>query len=287
MHAGPLIDVDTLARALGVDDASAVDPPPVVLDVRWRLAGAPPAELYRQGHLPGGTAVDLDRDLAGPPGQGGRHPLPDPAVLEATLRRWGIGTGSVIVAYDEADGSSAARAWWTLRWAGLDDVRVLDGGLAAWRAAGYPLTTVVPTPTPGDVRVDPGRMPTLDAGGAARVAATGILLDARSGERYRGEVEPVDPVAGHIPGAVSAPVSGNVDSEGRFRPASALRERFTILGVRDDTPVGVYCGSGVTAAQQILALQLAGIPAALYVGSWSDWVADPSRPIRTGGGAVG
>jgi thiosulfate/3-mercaptopyruvate sulfurtransferase len=257
----------------------------VLLDVRWRLGGPSPAELYASGHLPGAVAVDLDRDLAALVGDGrrGRHPLPEPGALQEALRRWGIDEESSVVAYDDADGSSAARAWWLLRWAGLRDVRVLDGGIAAWTAAGLPLTTNMPAPEPTNVVVRPGAMPVLDATGVAElVARGGVLLDARVEPRYRGEVEPVDPVAGHIPGARSAPTSGNVDASGRFLSPKQLRERFAGLGVEPGQAVAAYCGSGVAAAQEVLALHLAGVPAALYAGSWSEWVADPSRPIETG-----
>jgi thiosulfate/3-mercaptopyruvate sulfurtransferase len=276
-----LIDTRDLDAALR--NVSA--PRPVVLDVRWRLGGPPPAELYASGHLPGAVAVELDRDLAAPVGDGkrGRHPLPEPGALQEALRRWGINEDSSVVAYDDADGSSAARAWWLLRWAGLRDVRVLDGGIAAWTAAGLLLTAEVPSPELGNVLVRPGAMPVLDAEGAAGlVAGGGVLLDARVEPRYRGEVEPVDPVAGHIPGARSAPASGNVDVSGRFLSAERLRERFARLGVEADRAAGAYCGSGVTAAQEVLALHVAGIPAALYAGSWSEWVADRSRPVETG-----
>ena len=257
----------------------------VLLDVRWRLGGPSPAELYASGHLPGAVSVDLDRDLAAPVGDGrrGRHPLPEPGALQEALRRWGIDEESSVVAYDDADGSSAPRAWWLLRWAGLRDVRVLDGGIAAWTAAGLPLTTNMPAPEPTNVVVRPGAMPVLDATGVAElVARGGVLLDARVEPRYRGEVEPVDPVAGHIPGARSAPTSGNVDASGRFLSPKQLRERFAGLGVEPGQAVAAYCGSGVAAAQEVLALHLAGVPAALYAGSWSEWVADPSRPIETG-----
>jgi len=256
-----------------------------VLDVRWRLGGPPPGEMYATGHLPGAVGVDLDRDLAAPVGDGsrGRHPLPEVGALQEALRRWGIDEDSSVVAYDDADGTSAARAWWLLRWAGLHDVRVLDGGIAAWTAAGLPLTTHVPTPKPGSVVVRPGARPVLDADGVAElVAGGGVLLDARVEPRYRGEVEPVDPVAGHIPGARSAPAGGNVAASGRFLGPDRLRERFARLGVEPGLTVGAYCGSGVVAAQVVLALHLAGVPAALYAGSWSEWVADPSRPVETG-----
>lgn len=255
---------------------------PVVLDVRWRLGGPPPAEMYAAGHLPTAVPVDLDTELSGPrtPGSG-RHPLPEPAALEAALRRWGIGADDEVVAYDDADGTSAARAWWLLRWAGLRRVRVLDGGYAAWVAAGLPVTTEVPRPAAGDVVVRPGGMPVLDAAGARELAATGVLLDARAPERYRGAVEPVDPVAGHIPGAVNAPATGNV-AGGRFLSPAELRARFAELGIGAGTAVGAYCGSGVVAAQEVLALELAGVAAALYPGSWSEWVTDPDRPVATG-----
>ena len=286
---GPLISVGALAAELGLGPGAgpagasrASGAVPVVLDVRWRLLGPPPAELYAAGHLPGAVPVDLDADLAGPPGPGGRHPLPDPADLQAALRRCGVRSGDAVVAYDDGDGSSAARAWWLLRWAGLRDVQVLDGGFAAWTAAGLPVTTEVPDPPSGDVVVRPGGMPVLDAAGAAEVAARGVLLDARAPERFRGELEPVDPVAGHIPGARNAPLAGNVGTDGRFRSPAELRRRFADLGVSAGTPVGAYCGSGVTAAQEVLALELAGIPAALYAGSWSQWITDPDRPVATG-----
>jgi thiosulfate/3-mercaptopyruvate sulfurtransferase len=277
----PLVDVTELAElARSVTTVGFV-----VLDVRWRLSGPSPSELYAGGHLPGAIGVDLNHDLAGPVGGGehGRHPLPETQVLQATLRRWGVKADSTVVAYDDADGSSAARAWWLLRWAGLTDVRVLNGGIAAWVGAGQPITTEVPEPAPGDVVVRSGGMPTLDADGAAGLPdAGGVLLDARAEARYRGEVEPVDPVAGHIPGARSAPFGGNVDEDGRFLEPERLRERFAALGVRPDGAVGAYCGSGVTAAQAVLALEVAGVPAALYPGSWSEWVADPARPVATG-----
>jgi thiosulfate/3-mercaptopyruvate sulfurtransferase len=282
---GPLVGVDELAACLGPRARPGRGAaPPVVLDVRWRLLGPPPAELYAAGHLPGAVLVDLDTDLAAPVGSGerGRHPLPDPGELQATFRRCGIRTGSAVVAYDDGDGSSAARAWWLLRWAGHRDVRVLDGGFAAWAARGLPVTTDVPEPAYGDIVVRPGGMPVLDAAGAAEVAAHGVLLDARAAERYRGEVEPVDRVAGHVPGARSAPLGDNLGPDGRFRAPDELARRFAALGVRPGSQVGAYCGSGVTAAQEVLSLELAGIPAALYAGSWSEWIADPDRPVATG-----
>jgi thiosulfate/3-mercaptopyruvate sulfurtransferase len=257
----------------------------VLLDVRWRLAGPPGIDSYRQGHLPGAVFVDLDRDLAGPPGPAGRHPLPDPAAFQAAMRAAGVSRDRPVVVYDDSDAMSAARAWWTLRYFGHPDVRVLDGGYRAWAGAGLPASTDEPAPAPGDFTAEPGQMPVLDAADAQETARTGLLLDARAGERYRGETEPVDPVAGHIPGAVSAPTAGNVKPDGTFSDPAALAARFAALGADPGlgTPVGSYCGSGVTAAHEVFALALAGIPAALYVGSWSNWVTDPARPVATGG----
>ncbi len=274
----PLVSVAELA-------AEMVGHPPVLLDVRWRLAGPSAYGDYLAAHLPGAVFVDLDAHLAGPPGSQGRHPLPDPASLQEALRSWGVRSGARVVAYDDADATTAARAWWVLRWAGVEDVRVLDGGLRAWVAGGRPVDDVIPQPAPGDVVVRPGSLPVIDAQGAAGVARTGRLLDARAAPRYRGEVEPIDPVAGHIPGAISAPATGNVDATGRFLAPGDLRKRFTAFGVDGSQAVGVYCGSGVVAAQQVLALARIGVPAALYPGSWSEWVTDGQRPVATGSSA--
>ncbi|MEV1080368.1 sulfurtransferase [Streptomyces sp. NPDC050211] len=262
--------------------------PPVLLDVRWQLsvakaAGEPPFDgraEYEAGHLPGAVYVDLDRELASAPGEHGRHPLPDMAEFGTAMRRAGVSSSVPVVAYDGGQGWAAARAWWLLRWTGHPDVRVLDGGLPAWQG---PLETTVPVPAEGDFQPVPGAVDMLDAEGAAALARSGVLLDARAGERYRGEVEPIDPVGGHIPGAVSAPTNENVAPDGRFLAADELRARFKTLGASEDGPeVGVYCGSGVSAAHEVLALAVAGIPAALYVGSWSEWSADPSRPVAVG-----
>lgn len=263
-------------------DLLDADPRPVLIDVTWNLAGPPGRETYAAGHLPGAHFVDLDTELAGPPGRDGRHPLPSANLVEAALRRAGAGAGAAVVVYDAANSTAAARAWWIFRYFGVNDVQVLDGGLAAWRAAGGEVTTVVPPAGDGDFTATPGGMPVLTADQAAARAASGLLLDARAPERYAGETEPIDPVAGHIPGAVNAPTVANVDADGRFLPAAVLRERFARLGAEPDTEVGVYCGSGVTAAHQALALEIAGLTADLYVGSWSEWITDPSRPVATG-----
>jgi thiosulfate/3-mercaptopyruvate sulfurtransferase len=295
----------------------------VLLDVRWRLGGPDGATEYAQGHLAGAVFVDLERDLAAPAGPGtGRHPLPTPAVLQRALRRAGVTASSTIVVYDDWNGLSAARAWWLLRWAGLSDVRVLDGGLSAWTSSGGSLTTsspdlasspdavsgsltdavpgslagdfvvrpgsllgdfvVRPGSLLGDFVVRPGSLPVLTADEAAELARSGILLDARAGERYRGEVEPIDPVAGHIPGAVNAPTTDNLAPDGRLLPPDVLRARFVALGLDGSRPIGAYCGSGITAAHELLALEVAGIDAVLYPGSWSEWVSDPARPVATG-----
>ncbi|MFI0216997.1 sulfurtransferase [Streptomyces lydicus] len=257
--------------------------PPVLLDVRYQLGGPPGRPVYEAGHLPGAVYVDLDSELAGPPGAAGRHPLPDLDVFAGAMRAAGVRADRPVVVYDGGQGWAAARAWWLLRWSGHPDVRVLDGGLAAWQAAGKELSTDKEAPQAGDFTPAPGALPLLTADGAAALARRGVLLDARAGERYRGEVEPIDRVAGHIPGAVSAPTTENVAEGGTvFRDASELAERFAALGATADAEVGVYCGSGVSAAHQVLALAVAGVPAALYVGSWSEWTADPARPVATG-----
>ncbi|MGW4368682.1 sulfurtransferase [Nocardia takedensis] len=250
-----------------------------LLDVRWALGDPDGPQHYLDGHIPGAIFVDLETELAAPPAPAlGRHPLPDPDRLQRCARSWGIRTGDTVVVYDAIGGMSAARAWWLLRWAGVVDVRILDGGLPAWIAAGGPLATgAEPDPEPGDVDLRPGQLPVVDADAVA--SWDGVLLDARAAERYRGEVEPVDPRAGHIPGALSAPTAANLDADGRFRAADALRERFAAYG---SGPIAVYCGSGVTAAHQIAALASIGVEAALYPGSWSQWSNDPDRPVATG-----
>jgi thiosulfate/3-mercaptopyruvate sulfurtransferase len=269
-----LISVAELADALVAAD------PPTVLDVRWRLGGPPARADYEAGHIPGAAFVDLDVDLCGKPGPGGRHPLPDPAELQDALRAAGVRADRAVVAYDAGESQAAARLWWTLRWAGHPEVRVLDGGFAAWRAGKRPVEPGTVTPPPGDLTVRPGQLPVLEAADAARVAHTGVLFDVRVPVRYRGEQEPVDPVAGHIPGAVNLPAGELVGPDGHLLPPGALRETFAAAGLVPGRPVGAYCGSGVTAANTVLALTVAGVPdPALYVGSWSHWITDPARPV--------
>lgn len=273
-----LIDVPALAARLG-------DPRTAVLDVRWTLAEPDGRDAYRAGHIPGAVYVDLDGELADHSATGeGRHPLPSEAAFTAAMRRWGLHDGDTVVVVDDAGGMSAARAWWLLRHAGWSDVRLLDGALAAWRDAGLPLETGDVVPEPGSATASFGAMPVVDLDEADALASAdaGVLLDARAAERYRGEVEPIDPRAGHIPGAVSAPTAGNLAPDGRFLAADALRERFAALGADGRHPVGVYCGSGVNAAHQVAALAVAGIDAALYPGSFSQWSTRTERPVATG-----
>jgi thiosulfate/3-mercaptopyruvate sulfurtransferase len=255
-----------------------------LLDVRWSLNGPPGIDEYLNGHIPGAVFVDLDRELSAPPGPGGRHPLPDAWSFTAAMRAAGVSSSRAVVAYDAATSMAAARAWWLLRYFGHRDVSVLDGGLAAWTAAGYPVATTPVVAGDGDFVASPGAMPLVDAAGAAKLASAGVLLDSRAPERFRGDTEPVDPVAGHIPRARNRPASANLDSAGRFKGSEALREGYGELGIDDGAEVGAYCGSGVSAAHQVLALELAGYRAALYAGSWSEWITDPDRPVARGPG---
>lgn len=255
-----------------------------VLDVRWSLGGPPGRAEYAAGHIPGAVFVDLEAELAAPASRAaGRHPLPDPAALQAAARRWGLREGDPVVVTDGAGNLAAARAWWLLRDAGIAEVRLLDGALPAWVAAGFPLETGERTPPPGDVILRPGALPRVGIDAAAALpAAGGVLLDARAPERFRGDVEAIDPRAGHIPGARNAPAAANLDASGRFLDRETLRERFAALGAVPGAAVAVSCGSGVTAAGTIAALAIAGVDAALFPGSWSQWSADPARPVAVG-----
>lgn len=252
-----------------------------LLDVRWRLGEKPGSgfDRYLQGHLPDARFLDLEAVLTGPTTDPtlGRHPLPGIDQLGAGLGALGIDPGAPIVVYDEPGSFAAGRAWWVLRWGGLD-VRVLDGGIRAWVAAGHLLETEEPEAAFGlPLALTTGHLPTLDADDVA--AFDGILIDVRASERYRGEVEPIDARAGHIPGAVNRPVSDYWTMDGTLPGEAELRGQ---LALPEDTPVAVYCGSGVSAAQVVLALASLGVDAALYPPSWSGWSADPSRPVAAG-----
>lgn len=278
-----------LISAAQLAEAISTGEPPVVLDIRFRLNGPDGTQEYLDGHIPGAVYVDLPTELAGrEKGFSGRRPLPEIHDLERDARRWGIRTGSRVVVYDNNSGQQAARAWWVLRWAGIADVRLLDGGYAAWEKAGLPITRDVPLPQRGDVSLSGGHLPILDADGAARLATTGILLDARDGASFRGaEPIPGSPAEGHIPGAISAPTAENLDAEtGLFASEERLRARFSQLGLTaesaKDRGLGVYCGGGVTATHELLALATLGIEGALFPGSWSAWSADPARPVARG-----
>ena len=254
-----------------------------VLDVRYRLGSDTGPAEHAEGHIPGAAYVDLDRDLAGPPGTRGRHPLPEPGVFVAAMRRAGVWRARPVVVYDDWAGLAAARAWWLLRHYGHPDVRLLDGSWPAWVAAGGAVEAGAGeggegNPPPGDFDGRPGSMPVREA---AQIPTTGVLIDARAPERFRGEHEPIDPVAGHIPGAVNVPTVRNLDNHGHLRDRHELAAVYAEVGAVPGADVAAYCGSGVTAAQTVLALELVGIPAALYPGSWSEWIVDPTRPVAT------
>lgn len=261
------------------------DPDLRIVDVRFDLADVHAGRAaYTAGHLPGAVYLHLDDDLSGPKGaHGGRHPLPDPHELALRLGAAGIDERSHVVVYDAGDAMMAGRLWWLLRWLGHDRVQVLDGGLAAWTEAGLGLSQELPQPRAAVFSGQPrqamlvSRQELLD-----RLDEPGLaLVDARAAERYRGEVEPIDPVAGHIPGAVNLPFGGNLDG-GRFRAPEALAQRFAAVAEADE--VVVYCGSGVSAAHDLMALEAAGVQGArLYAGSWSDWVSYEDAPVATGG----
>jgi thiosulfate/3-mercaptopyruvate sulfurtransferase len=262
---------------------------PVVADVRWTLGGPPGKPEYEAGHIPGAVWVDLESHLADLPGAGGRHPLPDVAVFEQAMRDIGVRQDSLVIAYDAATSQAAARLWWLLSDAGHDDVRVLNGGLAAWKAAGLPTASgMTPRPALGDFVARPGHRRRLSADQiSARLGKPDAptLVDVRAAERYAGENEPIDPVAGHIPGAVNVPSAANAYPDGRFLPPAEIAALYEAAGavsqgVTDDAVL--YCGSGITAAQSLLALESAGLTAAIYPGSWSEWISDPNRPIAVG-----
>jgi thiosulfate/3-mercaptopyruvate sulfurtransferase len=274
MH--PLITARELAALLGGGRTVRL------LDVRWRLDRPDGRPEYLEAHLPGAVYVDLDHELAshGRP-EDGRHPLPTRDALESAARRWGLRAGDTVVAYDDAGGLAAARAWWLLSRAGVADVRVLDGGLSAWTREGLPLEEGDVVPQPGDIVLHDATEGIADIDDAAAWPSRGVLLDVRAAERYRGEVEPLDPIAGHIPGAVNLPIS-TLLSDGLLRSSDELRAAFEAAGATQDTPVAAYCGSGITAAQAALAGVVAGIDVTVYPGSWSQWSNSPGRPVATG-----
>jgi thiosulfate/3-mercaptopyruvate sulfurtransferase len=271
-----LIAPETLRARIG-------DPGLRICDVRWWLNDPGKGRRdYDAAHLPGAIFIDLVAELAVSPAlrpDAGRHPLPDPAAFARTMEERGIGDGTEVVAYDDAGGTIAARLWWMLDSLGFDRVGVLDGGLQAWTATGGELTDAVPVYPRGHLHLGDawtGRMSREEL--AARLGSIAVV-DARAGERYRGEVEPIDPIAGHIPTAVSRPTGGSLGPDGRFLPPSALRDRFGDLG---ETVVS-YCGSGVTACHTALAMRIAGLPDAIvYCGSYSDW-STAGMPVVTGG----
>ncbi len=274
---GPLVDAHWLRTHVSDTDLR-------VIDFRWYLSGRIAADEYAKGHIPGAVFVDMDRELTARKGPG-RHPLPGGGQIERAMRAAGVNRATRVVVYDDTGGSIAARLWWLLRYVAHPNVAVLDGGLQAWTAEGGKLSTDVPVVEEGDFNAGPprdGAVVDKEYVAAARDDAHAVLLDARSAERYRGDAEPIDARPGHIPGARNAPWSSNL-VDGRFAPAEELRARYQSLGVLDASDVIVYCGSGVTACHDLLALERAGISGAkLYEGSWSDWARDASLPAACG-----
>ena len=268
---GPLVSPEWLHQHIG-------DPDLRVIDFRWYLVGKQGRDAYLAGHIPGAVFVDMDA-ITGKEG-GGRHPLPTKAQFEDEMRRAGVSAGTKVVVYDDAGGSTAARLWFLLGWFGHPAQAVLDSGLQGW---GEPLETNVPYIEPGDFKArTPDRERIVDFNRVRRMRS-GTLLDARVGERYRGEKEPIDPKAGHIPGAISAPWFDNLDSEARFKSKAELRKHYEKLGVDDEHGAVVYCGSGVNSCHDLLALEIAGFNnVKLYAGSWSDW-SNREAPVATGG----
>ena len=276
-----LVDAPTLLAGIGDRDLR-------LFDCRFSLSDPEAGRrAYAAGHLPGAFYADLDAHLSSPIGPTtGRHPLPDPARLAAWLGGCGVSPQTRVVVYDDAGGGFAVRLWWLLRWMGHDRVALLDGGLQAWIAAGGELTRMVSRHAPAELiaRPDNSRWITTESLAAELSAGRLILIDARAPERFRGDREPIDPVAGHIPGAINLPLTENLDADGRFLSADRLRERFTrSIGQAPPSSVVHSCGSGVNACHNLLAMELAGLHGSrLYAGSWSEWIRSPERPVATG-----
>lgn len=275
-----LVDAATLRAHLS-------DPAWRIVDVRHQLADVGYGErAYAAGHIPGAVFLHCDRDLSGPTtGSNGRHPLPDPLRLAARLGEIGVGAATQVIVYDDAQGMIAGRLWWLLRWLGHDRVAVLDGGLPAWLAAGGEMVVEVPILPRADFNARPCAS-CVDADHVRAFLETSRihLIDARSPDRFRGENETIDPVAGHIPGAVNRFFQNNLQADGRFKPAAELRaEWLAVLAGRSPEDVVHQCGSGVSACHNVLAMEIAGLPGSrLYAGSWSEWCADPRRPVAKG-----
>lgn len=274
--------MSNFVSATELNEMLAAESPVRLIDVRWRLDRPDGHSDYLAGHIPGAVYVPLDTELATHGEQSeGRHPLPSTQTLQDAARRWGVRQGDLVVAYDDAKGLSASRAWWLLRQGGVD-VRVLDGGLRAWVAAGLPQATDDVRVDPGDVVLDEIGRDAISIEQAASFPDAGVLLDVRAPERYRGDHEPLDPIAGHIPGAVNLPMAAHLDDEGKILDLHTLQATFADVGVQEGTPVAAYCGSGVTAAHTALVLDEVGIPAKVFPGSWSQWSNTPGRPVARG-----
>lgn len=276
-----LISVPVLAERLNDRDARTV-----VLDCRSYLMDPDQGRRhYREGHIPTAVFIDLDTDLSAPiTATSGRHPLPDFTQLSTTLAQSGVSATTQVVVYDDCGGAMAVRAWWLLRMLGHTAVAVLDGGYPAWLAADYPVTDEVAQVIPGNFSGQPDLSMILPLQQVAEFATTGLLIDARSAERYRGEQEPIDPVAGHIPGAVNRPLQQNLTADGLFKSKTVLQQEWRyFMGDYQPQQVAHYCGSGVTACHNLLAMEHAGLSGSkLYPGSWSEWIRDPQRPVATG-----
>lgn len=275
-----------LISATQLAELIAAGRPVSVLDVRWSLADTDGSAAYRAAHLPGAVFVSLEDELSDHSVAGrGRHPLPSGSAVQAAARRWGISDGAPVVVYDDWNRAGSSRAWWVLTAAGLPDVRILDGGLAAWRDAGGELESGAVQPAPGDVTVRhedlyAGERSTLTA--AQISAGVGTLLDARPPDRYRGDTEPLDASSGHIPGATNLPCMMLLADDGTFLDTATLTGLLADRGVADDAAASVYCGSGITATITVAALATLGQRAALFPGSWSEWSSDSSRPVARG-----